>query len=75
MIYFFPFDYPIAWIKDEKRFWTEQYIVQALLTYSKSFKILLANNYLCYKYKNILQKIYPKVPHISGGSLWIRKTI
>lgn len=72
---FFPFDYPLPWILDEKRFWTEQYLVQALLTYSKGFKILLANNYLCYKYKNELRKIYPNIPHISGGSLWIQKII
>ena len=72
---FFPFDYPIPWIMDEKRFWTEQYLVQAILMYSKGFKVLLANNYLCYKYKNQLRKIYPNIPHISGGSLWIQKII
>jgi len=72
---FFPYEYPIPWIKDEKRFWTEQYLVQALLTFSKGFEVLLANNYLCRKYKNKLRKTYPEVPSISGGSLWIRKTI
>jgi hypothetical protein len=70
---FIPFDYPIPWIKDEKRFWTEQYLVQALLTHSRAFQVLLANNYLCYKYKNHLREIYPNIPHISGGSLWIQK--
>lgn len=72
---FLPFEYPIPWIRDEKRFWTEQYILQALLTFSKAFKVLIANNYLCYKYKKQLREVYPKVPHISGGSMWIQKVI
>ncbi|KKQ50046.1 MAG: hypothetical protein US68_C0009G0001, partial [Candidatus Shapirobacteria bacterium GW2011_GWE1_38_10] len=72
---FFPFDYPTAWIKDEKRFWTEQYLVQALLTFSKAFQILLSNNYISHKYSNELRNIYPKLPHIGGGSLWLKKII
>lgn len=72
---FIPFDYPVYWIKDEKRFWTEQYLVQALLIYTKGFEILLANNYLCNKYPEKLRTVYPKIPGIYGGSLWIRKIV
>lgn len=72
---FIPFDYPIPWVREEKRFWTEQYLVQALLAHTRGFEILLANNYLCNKYNKELRNIYPMVPHISGGSLWIQKII
>ena len=33
----------------------------------------MANNYLCQNYFSKLRKIFPKIPKISGGSLWIQK--
>ena len=43
---FFPFDYRRDWVMDEFRFWTEQYLLQAFLTFNSEFEVLMANRYL-----------------------------
>ena len=43
---FFPFDYRRDWVMDEFRFWAEQYLLQAFLTFNSEFEVLMANAYL-----------------------------
>lgn len=38
---FTPFDYPRAWIVEEKRFWNEQYVLEALLHGGDRFEVYL----------------------------------
>src|SRR5678815_1261886 len=47
---FFPFDYRRDWVMDEFRFWTEQYLLQAFLTFNSEFEVLMANSYLSHYY-------------------------
>ncbi len=67
---FLPKEYPINWIVKEKRFWNEQYLLQALLTHSSRYKILLACNYLSLFHDNKLQKCCPNYQknNIKGNS-------
>jgi hypothetical protein len=43
---FFPFDYPPDWLRDHRRAWNEQYLLEAFLAYNSEFEILLANHLL-----------------------------
>src|SRR5690606_23330735 len=43
---FTPRDYPARWVKDEVRFWNEQYLLEALLSCSTSFRVVGALNHL-----------------------------
>lgn len=43
---FLPFEYPIEWIRDRRRFWNEQYLLQAFLSMNHSFCVMLASYWL-----------------------------
>jgi predicted O-methyltransferase YrrM len=76
---FFPYDYPLDWLK-EGRFWNEQYFLYIFLQYNTKFSIKFCNSYSGYKYQNELEIIqkntYEKKNNIvsgifSGGSIWL----
>lgn len=76
---FFPYDYPLEWLK-EGRFWNEQYFLYTFLQYNTKFSIKFCNSYSGYKYRNELELIqkntYEKINNIangifSGGSIWL----
>src|SRR5204863_7497466 len=52
---FFPFDYGRDWVMDGFRFWTEQYLLQAFLSFNSQFEVLMANRYLSYNYRKDLK--------------------
>ena len=70
---FLPFDYRRDWVLDEFRFWTEQYLLQAFLTFNSEFDVLLANYYLSHYHQAQLQAAFPDLPRWIGGSFWIRR--
>jgi hypothetical protein len=70
---FFPFDYRRDWVLDEFRFWTEQYLLQAFLSFNSDFEVLLANKYLEYRYMKELRTTFPTSPSWDGGSFWMRR--
>jgi len=43
---FLPAEYPQHWIKKNHRFWNEQYILQAFLSFNPTFEILWAGSYM-----------------------------
>ncbi len=75
---FFPYDYPLEWLKTG-RFWNEQYFLYVFLQYNSKFKIKFCNSYSGYKYRNeleiIQQNTYEKKKIgsgvFSGGSIWL----
>jgi hypothetical protein len=70
---FLPFEYRRDWIMDELRFWTEQYLLQAFLTFNSEFEVLLANSYLSHRYREDLKATFPSLPFWGGGSFWMRR--
>ena len=70
---FFPFEYRRHWVLNEFRFWTEQYLLQAFLTFNSEFEVLLANYYLSRYYKEHLQAAFPDLLRWIGGSFWMRR--
>ncbi len=86
---FLPLDYPVKWIKEEYRFWNEQYMLYTFLLFNNSFKTIFANSYLGYKFPEEIKKLlpdnfvkniekvfkefFPEINWFGGGSFWIKK--
>ena len=70
---FLPFEYRRAWVLDEFRFWTEQYVLQAFLTFNSEFKVLLANSYLNHYHQQELKAAFSGLSSWAGGSFWMRR--
>jgi hypothetical protein len=69
---FLPYDYPKGWLLENGWFWTEQYLVQALLIHNPRLKILLANHFLERDHAEALQRVFPAALRWTGGSLWLQ---
>ncbi|MGC1324020.1 MAG: class I SAM-dependent methyltransferase [Candidatus Udaeobacter sp.] len=72
---FFPFDYRRDWVMDELRFWSEQYLLQAFLSFNSEFEVLIANHYLAHYYLEDFKRTFPHSPWWSGGSFWMRRKL
>jgi hypothetical protein len=70
---FLPFEYRRDWVMDEFRFWTEQYLLQAFLTFNSEFEVLMGNSYLAHHHMEDLKATFPKSPWWGGGSFWMRR--
>lgn len=70
---FLPFEYRRHWILDEFRFWTEQYLLQAFLTFNSEFDVLLGNYYLSHYHEQDLKAVFPDLHRWIGGSFWMRR--
>jgi len=70
---FLPNEFPRRWIVDLRLFWTEQYLLQAFLTYNSEFEVLFANAYMGQKHGPEMQKTFPNSPWWGGGSFWMRR--
>jgi hypothetical protein len=71
---FLPFEYRRDWVLDEFRFWTEQYLLQAFLTFNSGFEVLLANYFLSRYHEEALKSVFPDLRRWIGGSFWMRRT-
>jgi Methyltransferase domain len=74
---FLPAEYPKEWIIEERRFWNEQYLLQAFLTFNESFQVLWAGQFMHIKHPDLLEKFfktYNRRTKSSPGSFWIRRT-
>ena len=70
---FMPFEYRRDWVLDEFRFWTEQYILQAFLTFNSEFDVLLANSYLNHYHQQELKAAFPGLSSWACGSFWMQR--
>ena len=72
---FLPSEYPQKWVIGEHRFWTEQYLLQAFLTYNSAFEVLWGGYYMHLKYPDELKATFPTYnPRTTmPGSFWIRR--
>ena len=70
---FTPRDYLDEWLLEEKRFWNEQYLLEAILSNSHRYEVLLANNYLRHDHPAEFERVCPYL--LAGaepGSLYFR---
>jgi len=66
------FEYPLEWLRNGWA-WNEDYLLRAYLTNNPNYEVVLMNDYLVNRYKQLLDKSFERVPNNCGGSLWIKK--
>jgi hypothetical protein len=69
---FFPGEYPKDWIMRERRFWNEQYLLQAFLAFNREFQVLWAGKYMSEKHPQELAAFCP-YNAAEARSLWMRR--
>jgi hypothetical protein len=69
---FYPFEYPMAWIR-EGRAWNEAYVLRAFLQYNSQFEIVMFNNFAVHQWRDYIAEKAPIMTRNSGSSLWLRK--
>jgi Methyltransferase domain len=70
---FLPFEYRRDWVMEEFRFWSEQYLLQAFLSFNSEFEVLMANSYVAHRYMKDLKATFMNSPWWGGGSFWMRR--
>ena len=72
---FLPHEYPKAWVIDENRSWNEQYLLQALLMFSRGFKILFCHSYAYLRYPQAITGALnlPNGHGFGGGSFYLER--
>jgi hypothetical protein len=63
---FLPDDYPSDWIRERHRFWTEQYILHAFLSFNQAWRVLLSAHQLAISGE--------LTPDGDPASFWIQRT-
>ena len=56
---FSPRDYPESWLKNDVRFWNEQYLLESILSNSHRYKIIASLNYLKNNYYKDFKEVAP----------------
>jgi len=80
---FFPCEYPKQWVLEMHRFWNEQYLLQAFLTFNSAFDVLWCGSYMHLKHPDKLEDAFASYnketvwctqrPGVT--SLWMRKKL
>ncbi len=70
---FLPSEYPQEWVIDQNRSWNEQYLLQALLTFSTRFRVIFGSAYAATHHGNavVAALARPDGHGMGGGSFWI----
>ncbi len=70
--FFSPRDYPHQWVFDKGLLWNEQYLIEALLSNTNRYKVLLSLNSLFYSDFETLQSVCPHLTEQHNpGSLYL----
>ncbi len=72
---FLPEEYPKEWIMQDFKFYTEQYILRAFLTFNDHYEVLLAGRHLQLKATDLIERafdFYP-LPITKSGSIWLQR--
>jgi len=70
---FFPIDYPRKYVIDRRRFWTEQYLLQAFLIFNSQFEVLVSSEYLMFHHADTVRAVFPDSSPWQAGSFWMRR--
>jgi predicted O-methyltransferase YrrM len=71
---FLPREYPKAWVVDERRFWSEQYVLQAFLAFNDSWEVLWGGSHMHEHHPDELAMAFPSYDRgVLPDSLWMRR--
>src|SRR5580693_4797771 len=74
---FSPRDYPAQWLNVERRFWNEQYLLEAFLSFNDEFEIIGSLNHLMHLDLPQFRRAFPILAERGAdpfvGSFWFRR--
>ncbi|MGH8616785.1 MAG: class I SAM-dependent methyltransferase [Burkholderiales bacterium] len=73
---FTPRDYPARWLVDEVKFWNEQYLLEAFLSFNSAFRIIAGLAFLQARCPAELHAAFPVLaaqPAAEPGSFWMAR--
>ena len=73
---FLPLEYPREWVLKMYRFWTEQYLLQAFLSFNNNFEVLWSGSFMHLNHPDKLEvafSSYKRDRKWPPGSFWMRK--
>jgi hypothetical protein len=72
---FMPAEYPKNWVLKNKRFWSEQYLLQAFLAFNREFEVLWGSSYMHLMHPEMLEAAFPSYRRDRWwpASFWIRR--
>ena len=72
---FLPAEYPKEWVLKRYRFFTEQYMIQAFLTFNNAFEVLWGGSYMHLKHPDKLEAAFASYKREERwpGSFWMRR--
>jgi len=78
---FLPMEYPRKWVIGMHRFWNEQYLLQAFLSFNCAFEVLWAGSYMHLRHPDELERAFNSYnrnivwsTHVPGAtSFWMSK--
>jgi methyltransferase family protein len=68
---FFPHDYPAEWLINRRLALNEQYLLEAFLSFNKTFAPQLANYWLCLEHAEDVRPLWPNADRAS--SFWMKR--
>lgn len=68
---FFPHDYPAEWLINRRLALNEQYLLEAFLSFNKTFAPQLANYWLCLEHTEAAARVWPNADRAS--SFWMKR--
>ena len=74
---FLPANYPREWVLKKYKFWNEEYLLQAFLTFNNVFEVVLLLFYLHLKHPDELRRTFSSYDpqKVRPGSFWMVKKI
>ena len=72
---FLPAEYPRTWVFDQFRFWNEQHLLQAFLSFNEKFEVVWAGSYMHLEHPGELEAAFTSYDRNENhpGSFWIRR--
>ena len=72
---FLPLEYPKEWVLRAYYFWTEQYLLQAFLSFNKNYEILFAASFMNLYHPHRLEHAFNSYMRdkVNPGSFWIQR--
>jgi hypothetical protein len=71
---FLPYEYPRAWVVDQRRAYAEQYLLQAFLAFNDSFEVVFPAHAVARAFPELVSAAIPSFgPGVAPGAFWIRR--
>lgn len=73
---FTPYDYPLDWLVQQRRFWNEQYLFESFIAFNNAFRIECPLFYLSRSgsLKQLAGRVKaPELADTRGSAMWLKR--